>query len=59
MKVQDIKDIAKKKGITARKMNKRDLIRAIQAAEGNNVCFATASVQTCGQMHCLWRADCD
>lgn len=59
MKVQDIKDIAKKQGITARKMNKTDLIRAIQAAEGNNVCFATACIQTCGQMKCLWRDDCN
>jgi len=58
MKVQDIKDIAKKKGINAGKMNKIDLVRAIQAAEQNNACFATSSVQTCGQMNCLWRADC-
>jgi hypothetical protein len=58
MKIQDIKDIAKKKGVNAGKMNKTDLIRAIQKAEGNNACFATPSVQTCGQMNCLWRADC-
>jgi len=58
MKVQDIKDIAKKKGVSAGKMNKTDIIRAIQTAEENNACFATSSVQTCGQMNCLWRADC-
>ena len=58
MKIQDIKDIAKKKGVNAGKMNKTDLIRAIQKAEGNDACFATASVQTCGQMSCLWRGDC-
>ena len=58
MKIQDIKDIAKKKGINAGKMTKTDLIRAIQIAEGNNACFATSSVLTCGQMNCLWRADC-
>ena len=58
MKVQDIKDIAKQKDVNARKMNKTDLIRAIQIAEGSNACFATSSVQTCGQMNCLWRADC-
>jgi len=39
---------------------KRDkgTIRAIQTAEGSNACFATSSVQTCGQMNCLWRLDC-
>jgi hypothetical protein len=58
MKILDIKAIAKKKGINAGKMDKTDLIRAIQRAEGNNPCFATASVQTCGQMNCQWRADC-
>jgi hypothetical protein len=58
MKIQNIKDIAMKKGVNAGKMNKTGLIRAIQKAEGNNACFATSSVQTCGQMNCLWRADC-
>jgi len=58
MKIQDIKVIAKKKGVNAGKMEKTDLIRAIQIAEGNNACFATSSVQTCGQMNCQWRADC-
>ncbi len=59
MKIQDIKDIAKKKGVNSENMNKTDLIRAIQKAEGNNSCFATFSVQTCGQKNCLWRADCN
>ena len=58
MKIQDIKNIAKKKGVNAGKMNQTDLIRAIQKAEGSNACFATSAVQTCGQMNCLWRADC-
>ncbi len=58
MKIQDIKSIAKKKSVTAGKMNQTDLIRAIQKAEGNNACFATSSVQTCGQMNCMWRTDC-
>jgi len=58
MKIQDIKDIAKKKGINFGKLNKTDLIRAIQTAEENNPCFSTSSFQTCGQMCCLWRADC-
>jgi hypothetical protein len=59
MKVQDIKDIATKKGVKTGKMNKQDLIRTIQIAEGSNACFATSAVQTCGQMNCLWRLDCE
>ena len=59
MKIQDIKVIAKKKDVNAGKMKKTDLIRAIQVAEGNNACFATSSLQTCGQMTCLWREDCN
>jgi len=58
MKVQDIKNIAKQKGVNAGKMNKKDLIRTIQTAEGSKTCFATSSVRTCGQINCLWRADC-
>ena len=59
MKIQDIKVIAKKKDVNAGKMKKTDLIRAIQVAEGNNACFATSSIQTCGQMTCLWSEDCN
>ncbi len=58
MKVQDITKIAMKSGVKAGKMSKTQLIRAIQKAEGNNECFATSQVQTCGQMNCLWRDDC-
>ena len=58
MKIQDIQKIAKKKGVNPGKMNQTDLIRAIQKVEGNNPCYATASVQTCGQMNCQWRTDC-
>jgi hypothetical protein len=58
MKIQDIQKIAKKQGVNPGKMNQTALIRAIQKAEGNNACFATSSVNTCGQKNCLWRADC-
>jgi hypothetical protein len=37
---------------------KTDLIRAIQAAEGNYSCFATPLVTSCGQENCCWRGDC-
>ena len=37
--------------------SKTDLIRAIQKAEGNFDCFATAK-NSCDQMNCCWRSDC-
>ncbi len=58
MKMKDIAKIAKKQGVKAEKMNKTQLIRSIQKAEGNNECFSTSQAQTCGQMNCLWREDC-
>lgn len=58
MKIQRIREIAKKNGIASGKLDKTELIRAIQKAEGNNNCFATPSVRECNQMNCLWREDC-
>ena len=59
MKVNDIREIAKNRGIKSAKMNKTDLIRTIQADEGNPACFMTGYKNECGQMCCLWREDCD
>ncbi len=59
MKVSDIKEIARQHGINPAKMKKEVLIRAIQADEGNQVCFNTGYKVDCGQMGCLWREDCD
>jgi hypothetical protein len=58
MKIQDIREIARKNGVKIGRMNKIDLIKAIQKTEGNNDCFATAYVNNCNQMNCLWREDC-
>lgn len=58
MKMQEIRNIAKERGLKAGKMNKTDLIRTIQRAEGNADCFWTEHVITCGQTNCLWREDC-
>lgn len=58
MKMQDLKEIAKKHGVKAGKMRKTDLVLAIQKAEGNCECFATPYVSECNQVNCLWRADC-
>jgi len=58
MKLQEVKNIAKKMGIKAGSMKKEEFIRAIQKAEGNAECFATEHVKVCGQVNCLWREDC-
>jgi hypothetical protein len=58
MKIDEIKEIAKKHGIKAGKAKKGDLVRAIQQAEGNNPCFDTDSSGQCGQPACMWRGDC-
>ncbi len=59
MKIRKIREIAEKKGVSAMGMNKVDLIRAIQKAEGYCDCFASPQVYKCGQMQCLWRRDCE
>jgi len=58
MKLQKVKNIAKKMGIKAGSMKKEEFIRAIQKAEGNVECFGTGKAEECGQMRCLWRDDC-
>jgi hypothetical protein len=58
MKLEEIKKIAKQHDIKVGKMKKAELVRAIQAAEGNDVCFETGRASGCGQAECLWRADC-
>jgi hypothetical protein len=59
MQIKKIREIAKKNGINPSKMNKTELIRAIQRAEGNSDCFGTSYVNECNQINCLWREDCE
>ena len=58
MKVADINAKAREMGIDPRKMKKKELIRAIQQAENNIVCYATERVAHCEEYSCLWRRDC-
>lgn len=58
MKIEEIKEIAKQKGVKTGKMKKSEIVRAVQAAEGNIACFDTGTATECGQANCLWRADC-
>lgn len=59
MTVSEIGVIAKRLGLKVGKLRKVDLVRAIQAAEGNPACFCSGESGRCGQEACLWRVDCD
>jgi hypothetical protein len=57
-KLQEVRAIARKMGINTRNVTLKELIRAIQRAEGNKDCYMTAQVLTCGQVNCCWREVC-
>ncbi len=59
MKLVEIRAIAAQQGIKSGKMNKGELIRTIQTAEGNEACFGSGLAVACGQAQCLWRDDCE
>ncbi len=59
MKLQQIKEIAISRGLQTRKMKKSEIVRAIQADEGNEPCFDTGKAAECGQLNCLWREGCE
>ncbi len=58
MKLEEIKEMAKQHNIKVGKLKKADLVRAIQSAENNEVCFETGTADICGQDACLWREVC-
>jgi hypothetical protein len=58
VKVEQIRTIAKSRGVHPGKLSKAELIKLIQAAEGNVECFSTAVNGECDQVSCLWREDC-
>ena len=57
-KLQEARTIARKMGIDTRNVTLKELIRAIQRAEGYKDCYMSAHVLTCEQTHCLWREVC-
>jgi hypothetical protein len=59
MKLEEIREIAKQHNIKTGKMKKAELVRAIQQAENNDVCFETGMADNCGQDACLWREVCE
>jgi hypothetical protein len=58
MKLEEIKEIAKRYNIKTAKAKKAELVRTIQQAEGNEQCFDSGRAKLCGQDTCLWRDDC-
>jgi hypothetical protein len=58
MEIDLIKAIARNRGLNPERLNKVDLIRAIQREEGNESCFQTGQAEGCDQGQCLWREDC-
>ncbi|MBC8395026.1 MAG: SAP domain-containing protein [Deltaproteobacteria bacterium] len=58
MKITEIREKAKKLEIKSGKMKKAELIRMIQKAEGNTVCFGQAQDNNCPYTDCCFREDC-
>ena len=58
MNMQEVRSIAKERGIKTAKMTKLKLIHAIQTEEGNLTCFASPINGECDQLNCCWRKDC-
>ena len=56
--MKETRDIARQLGIRPTRMEKVELIRSIQRAEGNFDCFGTAAGEECSQEECLWREEC-
>ena len=58
MKLEQIRSIAKLHSISPGKLSVTELVKAIQAKEGNFTCFGTAYGGECDQAGCAWREDC-
>ena len=58
MKMNEIKSIARLRGLNPGRLKKVDLVRTIQREEGNESCFLTAQSDDCDQDQCLCREDC-
>ena len=58
MKMQDIRTMAKNLKVNSVGKTKPDLIREIQAAEGNYPCFGTVADSNCDQFACCFRPIC-
>jgi len=58
MRFQEIRGLAKERGIGTYRMKKTDIIKAIQRGEKNIECYGTERVYICQEEACLWKSDC-
>ncbi len=58
MNLQEIMEKAKTLDIDTDRMNRLEVIRAIQQAQDKICCYGTEWVDYCGDAPCLWRNDC-
>jgi len=58
MNMNEVKQIARSRGLSPGRLKKVDLIRTMQREEGNASCFQTSQADACDQDQCLWREDC-
>lgn len=58
MRLDEVRNIAKSRGVHPDSLTKTKLIKTLQTTEGNFDCFATAFNGECDQTGCLWREDC-
>jgi len=58
MNMNQVKEIARDRGVKPGKHKKAELIRLIQSCENNPQCFNTGYALECQQEECLWRGDC-
>jgi hypothetical protein len=59
MTLQELRDMAIERGLELPPcINKVELVRLMQRAEGNLDCFATKRRLECPELGCLWRHDC-
>jgi hypothetical protein len=56
--MKEIRAMARQMGVRSTRIDKTELIRSIQRAEGNYECYGTAVEEECDQEECLWREDC-
>lgn len=58
MNMQEIREIAKDKGVKTARLSKVKMVQAIQQIEGNFDCFASAIDDYCDQISCIWKTEC-
>ena len=58
MNMEQIRRVARDKGLKPGKLKKIELVHLIQVEEGNFDCYGTAYEEDCDQQACAWRDDC-